>query len=161
MASNDLDEQTIESLKHQGAAITVWGVGTRLVTAYDQPALGGVYKLGTVQADDGSWQPKIKVSEQVAKTSIPGILQVRRFETAHALVADMIYDEIAGVDPRRVIVDPTDATRRRTIAADMQSSDLLVPVLRRGTSVGGQEDLTVIRTRHRLSWKSSTRRCGA
>src|SRR5262245_40889894 len=64
VASNDLDERIIESLKQQGATIAVWGVGTKLATAYDQPALGGVYKLGALQDASGVWQPKLKLSEQ-------------------------------------------------------------------------------------------------
>ncbi|MFM8396364.1 MAG: nicotinate phosphoribosyltransferase, partial [Pirellula sp.] len=95
VASNDLDERLIESLKHQGACIGIWGVGTKLATAYDQAALGGVYKLGAIKDPTGSWQHRIKLSEQMIKTSTPGIQQVRRFYDAqrHAL-CDMIYDEI-------------------------------------------------------------------
>ena len=79
-ASNDLDEETIASLKNQGARIGVWGVGTRLVTGHDQPALGGVYKLTAMRdSADEQWQPRIKLSEQTIKISNPGILGVRRF----------------------------------------------------------------------------------
>ncbi len=79
LASNDLDETLIADLKRQGAAIGVWGVGTRLVTAYGDPALGGVYKLTAVRGPGGDWEDRVKISEQTAKTTNPGILQVRRF----------------------------------------------------------------------------------
>ncbi|MFM2418693.1 MAG: Nicotinate phosphoribosyltransferase pncB2, partial [Pseudomonadota bacterium] len=98
VASNDLDEQLIESLKHQEAAISVWGVGTKLVTAYDQPALGGVYKLSMIARNGGPLAPRIKLSEQVAKISNPGIQQVRRYTQNGQLVADCIYDEAEGIE---------------------------------------------------------------
>src|SRR5205823_6321246 len=92
LASNDLDEQIITSLKDQGAKIAVWGVGTKLVTAYDQPALGGVYKLGAIRDDAGRWQYRLKVSEQTVKISAPGVLQVRRFYRDGEPAGDAIYD---------------------------------------------------------------------
>ncbi|MFP5504089.1 MAG: nicotinate phosphoribosyltransferase, partial [Candidatus Sericytochromatia bacterium] len=81
VASNDLNELIIESLKHQGAKISVWGVGTQLATAFDQPALGGVYKLSALRAPGEDWKYKLKLSEQAIKISNPGILQVRRFHS--------------------------------------------------------------------------------
>jgi nicotinate phosphoribosyltransferase len=135
LASNDLDERIIDSLKQQGARIGVWGVGTKLVTAFDQPALGGVYKLTALCGAGGVWQHKLKLSEQAAKISTPGILQIRRFSHRGMAVADMIYDELTGVTDRSSIVDPADATRRRSIAADLESEDLLVPVFDRGELV--------------------------
>ena len=77
--------------------IDLWGVGTKLVTAFDQPALGGVYKLGAIRPRNGSWQKKVKLSEQAVKVSNPGCLQVRRFEDQKEYLADMIYDELDGV----------------------------------------------------------------
>ena len=147
VASNDLDENIIESLKGQGAKIAVWGVGTKLATAYDQPALGGVYKLGAVKNGLGEWQPKVKLSEQAAKTSIPGVLQVRRFEDEKGLVGDMIYDETHGIDQRRVIVDAKDANRRKSIPAGAAGSDLLVPVMRAGEVVLAEETIDDARAR--------------
>jgi len=74
IGSNDLDEYLIESLKQQRAAIGCWGVGTRLITGYDHPALGGVYKLSAIRNANGGWDYKVKVSEQAAKITNPGIL---------------------------------------------------------------------------------------
>jgi nicotinate phosphoribosyltransferase len=135
VASNDLDEQTIESLKQQGSQINVWGVGTKLVTAHDQPALGGVYKLSAIRDADGKWQHKVKLSEQVAKISTPGLQQVRRFSQAGAFIGDMIHDLDATGEIGRVIVDPLDATRRKRIEEEADAEDLLVPIFREGELV--------------------------
>ncbi|MEQ8785179.1 MAG: nicotinate phosphoribosyltransferase [Pirellulaceae bacterium] len=97
VASNDLDEYLIRDLRQQGAKIDIYGVGTRLATAYDQPALGGVYKLAAARDDHGEWNYKIKLSENAIKTSIPGIHQVRRFARDGEFVADVLYDEPTGV----------------------------------------------------------------
>jgi nicotinate phosphoribosyltransferase len=147
VASNDLDERIIESLKAQGAPINVWGVGTRLATAYDQPALGGVYKLGAMKDERGQWQPKLKLSEQAAKTTIPGVLQVRRFETDAGMVGDMIFDETLGPDDRALIVDYKDPTRRKAMPAIAKASDLLVPAIRGGRRVAAPEPIETIRAR--------------
>lgn len=127
-ASNDLDEHLIASLKQQNAAVGLWGVGTRLITAYDQPALGGVYKLSALRREGGEWEPRVKLSEQIAKVSTPGVLQVRRFGSE----GDMIWDELTGARTR-TIVDPFDLTRRKTFADE--GEDLLVPVFRDGQRV--------------------------
>ncbi len=151
-ATNDLDEHVISSLKQQGAAIAVWGVGTRLVTAFDDPALGGVYKLSATRAPLGQWQHRIKMSEQTAKVSTPGILQVRRFRKDGNFVADGIFDEEHGwssSDPR-VVVDPLDPTRRKSIPSSATHDDLLVPVMRAGRPVYQCPDLAEVR-QHALS----------
>ncbi len=146
VASNDLDETIIASLKQQGCKISIWGVGTRLVTAFDQPALGGVYKLSALQDASGTWHPKLKLSEQAIKISHPGRLKVRRYFDGDQAVADMIYDEMLG-DPDSTIVDPLDATRRRTVDHDLVSKELMTPVIRNGRPVSQAENLTVLRQR--------------
>ena len=149
VASNDLDERLIESLKHQGAAITVWGVGTKLVTAFDQPALGGVYKLSAIRERGGAWQHRIKLSEQAAKISTPGVQQVRRFLQDGVFVGDMIYDSSEGAEPSRTMIDPFDPTRRRSFAEGLTHLDLLVPVYRGGKKVYAQPDIHEARERTR------------
>ena len=72
IASNDLDEQTITSLKAQGAKVDAWGVGTKLITGYDQPALGAVYKLVSIETDDGTMSDRIKLSNNAEKVTTPG-----------------------------------------------------------------------------------------
>ena len=135
VASNDLDEHVIASLNEQGALIDLWGVGTKLVTAFDQPALGGVYKLGAVRSGNGTWQKKLKLSEQAAKVSNPGSLQVRRFADQKEYLADMIYDELDGNPTERTIVDIADVTIHRRIPGSAQYRDLLVPIFRSGDLV--------------------------
>ena len=149
VASNDLDEEIIRSLKDQGATIGVWGVGTRLVTAYDQPALGGVYKLSAIRAADpaAQWQHKIKLSEQLVKTSIPGILQVRRFRVGSEYRADMIFDELTPPAGGTVMVDPMDDTRRRSLPQSATTEDLLVPIFRQGRLIYDQPTLETSRRR--------------
>jgi nicotinate phosphoribosyltransferase len=149
VGSNDLDEHIIGSLKTQHAKISVWGVGTKLATAYDQPALGGVYKLAALRDATGAWQPKIKLSEQTIKTNIPGMLQVRRHESSDGFVGDMIYDETVGRDPRRMIVDIKDPTRRKKMPSGVTESDLLRPVMRGGDVVIRAEGLEASRNRAR------------
>lgn len=77
-ASNDLDEKTIQNLKMQDAKIDVWGVGTKLITAFDQPALGGVYKLVSIEDENGEMQDTLKISSNAIKVSTPGKKQVWR-----------------------------------------------------------------------------------
>jgi nicotinate phosphoribosyltransferase len=147
VASNDLDEHIIESLRHQGARIDIWGVGTNLVTAADQPALGGVYKLAALKREDGTWQPRIKLSEQTAKSSIPGRLQVRRFESEGLLIGDAIYDVDRSIPLEVEIVDPADPIRRKAIAAGTSFEDVLQPVMKAGARTGPPETLVVMRER--------------
>ena len=78
VASNDLDEDTITHLKQQGARIDAWGVGTKLITAYDNPALGAVYKLACLENANGEMVDRLKVSENPGKLTIPGIKKVYR-----------------------------------------------------------------------------------
>lgn len=154
LASNDLDEHIISSLKNQGATINVWGVGTKLVTAYDQPALGGVYKLAAIRNTGGGWDYKLKLSEQAIKISTPGIQQVRRYHNEKGFLADMIYDtESFAPQQTSTIIDPMDYTKRRKLHNNEQFEDLLIPVFRQGQLVytlPSIEDIK-LRVKHQLS----------
>lgn len=147
VASNDLDEHIITSLKQQGAKINIWGVGTKLVTAYDQPAMGGVYKLAAVRDAAGEWQYRLKLSEQTIKVSNPGIQQVRRFFHEGEFIGDMIFNECRPTKNDRLIVDPADMTRSKKIPASAETEDLLVPVFREGALVYEDPPIAQIRER--------------
>ncbi len=147
VASNDLDETIIESLKDQGAMISVWGVGTKLVTGYDQPALGGVYKLSAIREPHGDWKYKVKLSEQSIKVSNPGIQQVRRYRSATENIADVLYDVNADLTGGCMMIDPHDLTRQKRIPGDTQFSDLLVPVFRKGRRIYDPPPLQQVKER--------------
>lgn len=135
VASNELDEVLIADLKRQGAKIAVWGVGTNLVTAKDQPALDGVYKISAIEGKDGVYKYKLKLSEQLSKISNPGILQTRRYFQNGLNVADVIYDVEKDMSKGCLVVDPFDPTRQKTLSASLESRDLLVPIFRQGELV--------------------------
>jgi nicotinate phosphoribosyltransferase len=147
VASNDLDEHLIQSLKGEGAAIGVWGVGTKLCTAYDQPALGGVYKLSAVRRAGEAWKYRVKLSEQTVKVSNPGIQQVRRMAHGGEFVADVIYDEGLGIADGCTLVDPMDPTRQKVVPRGTPGEDLLVPIYEGGRRVYDPPALSVSRAR--------------
>lgn len=144
-ASNELDEIIISELKRQGAKITVWGVGTHLVTGKDQPALDGVYKLSAIKDENGVWVYKLKLSEQMMKVSNPGILQVRRYESNGEYIADAIYDEGHPIKGDCLIVDPFDPTKDKLLKQNLPYQDLLKPIFRQGKLVYSLPKLTDIR----------------
>lgn len=133
-ASNELDENVISELKRQGAQITVWGVGTNLVTSANQPALDGVYKLSAID-ENGKWRDTIKLSEQLVKVSNPGIQQVRRFIKDSQYQADMIWDINHPISAEPHIADPLDATREKQVPSSWNFIDLLVPIFEKGKRV--------------------------
>ena len=145
VASNDLDEHVITSLRQQGARIDVWGVGTRLVTGGEQGALGGVYKLGAIRQDDGSWRQCLKLSEQPVKISNPGVLGVRRLRRGGEFVADVIYDVERGAVGGG-LGDLDDLARVTSLPVHDAVEELLQPALRDGRVVMAN-DLAAARAR--------------
>ena len=135
VGSGNLDEYMITDLKKRGAKIDVWGVGTKLSTGQPDGALGGIYKLGATRRPGGDWQHRIKLSEESAKVSIPGSLQVRRFHHADGrFIADAIYETGHAVSAPCEIVD-VETEGKTTIPKDAEYVDLLVPVFRDGKVV--------------------------
>ncbi|MCK5861910.1 MAG: nicotinate phosphoribosyltransferase [Candidatus Hydrogenedentes bacterium] len=147
VASNDLNEDLIADLKRQGACINAWGVGTHLITAYDAPALSGVYKLVAIETEKG-WQPRMKVSSNLEKATDPGRKQlVRYYDAAGQPLGDVLYLEEeqwpeSGVIPGRSRKNPH-AVRRLKNAASAQL--LLEPVFEKGKRVQSPKTLESIR----------------
>ncbi|MDO4501554.1 MAG: nicotinate phosphoribosyltransferase [Coriobacteriia bacterium] len=133
--SNDLDEFTIKSIRDQGAPVMSWGVGTKLATAFDQPTLGGVYKLSATRQPGGEWVDSLKISGTLAKLTIPGVLDVRRYyHESGKLAGDMIFDCNAPVGEGQVIVDPCDDLRQKKLAG-LRYRTLLEPLAQDGKVV--------------------------
>lgn len=137
VASNDLDEDIIADLKRQGAKVNAWGVGTHLISASDQPYLGGVYKL-TAMRRDGEWDPRIKISSNLEKSTDPGCKRVVRYFDANGQpLGDVLFqhDEPAPLNGSvlgRRRNEPHLEVRLRDIA---YSEDLMVTVFDRGRRV--------------------------
>lgn len=148
--SNDLDEYTIRSIRQEGVDVMSWGVGTKLACAYDQPTLGGVYKLSATRKGDGeAWVDHIKISESVQKLTTPGVLDVRRYYSEDGRIAgDMVFDTNAPVNEKEVIVDPYDSLRRKKLAGKRYET-LLKPLARSGKCVLEAEARNAMEARRR------------
>jgi nicotinate phosphoribosyltransferase len=135
VCSGDLDEYMIADMKQRGAKIDIWGVGTKLATGQPDGALGVIYKLGAVRRPGGEWQYRIKLSEESAKASCPGSLQVRRFHHPNEkFFTDTIYEVDHGISEPCEIVD-FETEEKTEIPEDTSYFDLLAPIFRTGQLV--------------------------
>lgn len=152
VASNALDEYLIRDLLRQDAAIDIFGVGERLITARSEPVFGGVYKIVALEKD-GVLLPKIKLSENVVKTTTPGFKQLYRFyDAAGMAIADVVtlHDEIIDENSPYLLFDPEHVWKRKWVR-DFRVTALLQPVLRGGARVGSQPSLAEIRAHAQAS----------
>lgn len=141
-ASGDLDETVIRDLKLQGARIDVWGVGTKLITSLDVPALGGVYKL-SAEVVNGEIIPKIKLSENIIKMTNPGYKKVLRLYNKNGMaLADLIAlegEEIDTTKPLR-IYHPEQSYKSKVLR-EFTVRELLVPLFIDGKQVYETPDI--------------------
>ena len=148
IASNSLDEYIIRDMLRQGAQVDSFGVGERLITASSTPVFGGVYKLVAVERD-GEMQPKIKLSENVAKVTTPGAKKLYRLydnETGKA-IADLITTDDEEIDDSQPyeLFDP-DVTWKRKTVENYTARPLLIPLFEKGKCVYNYPDLESIRS---------------
>ena len=136
--SNSLDEHIIQDILRQGAKIDLFGVGERLITARSEPVFGGVYKLVAVEQEDGTVQPKIKISENVGKITNPHYKKLYRFfgnDTGQAIADYMcVYDETVDDSRDMEIFDP-EATWKTKTVYNFTAKELQVPVFKNGELV--------------------------
>ena len=147
--SNSLDEHIIQDILRQGAKIDMFGVGERLITAKSEPVFGGVYKLVAVEQEDGTVQPKIKISENVGKITTPHYKKLYRFygnDTGKAIADYLcVYDETVDDSQDFEIFDP-DATWKRKNVYNFTAKELQVPIFKNGELVYKCPTLEEIRT---------------
>ena len=147
--SNSLDEYIIQDLLHQGAKIDMFGVGERLITARSEPVFGGVYKLAAIEHEDGTIQPKIKISENVGKITNPHFKKLYRFygnDTGKAIADYLcVYDETVDDSRNLTIFDP-EATWKTKEVYNFTAKELQVPIFKNGELVYKLPSLQEIRT---------------
>lgn len=148
VASNSLDEYLIRDMLIQGAQINSFGIGERLITSRSEPVFGGVYKLAAVEDNKGEIIPKIKVSENVAKITLPGFKQVYRLysrETS-AAIADVVtlHDEVINGGEPYTLFDPEHTWKHKTVT-DFYARPLLKPIFKKGKCVYDMPSLEVLR----------------
>jgi nicotinate phosphoribosyltransferase len=165
VASNDLDENIIFNLKAQDAKIDVWAVGTQLITAADQPSLGGVYKL-VAREKDGDYIPVIKISANPEKVSAPGVKELYRIVNGQTGKAEADYLALRDEDDVRLgkrikLFDPIHPYIHKYIK-NYKAIPLLAPIIKDGNLVAELPSLDEIRSYHReqmaLFWPEHLRK---
>lgn len=145
-ASGDIDEDVLISLKAQGAKIDVWGIGTKLITSFDNPSLGGVYKLSAIE-DKGELVPKIKISDTIIKITNPGLKKVIRFydKNTGKAMADLIMlkDEPLPDGSPYTIFHPEYIWKKTTLK-DYYTKELMVDIFSKGKLVYDKPSLKEI-----------------
>ena len=143
--SGDLDERVIYDLRTQGACTDVYGVGTKLITSSDQPALGGVYKM-SCEIVDGVEIPKMKLSDNPAKTTLPGKKKVLRlYNKSHKAIADLIALDSEKIESGKELkLFHPEQTYKSMTVRDFTVRDLLVPLFIDGKQVYELPTLTEI-----------------
>ena len=138
VASNSLDEYSISSIIDQGGCIDAFGVGERLITSKSDPVFGSVYKLAAVEDKDGNIIPKIKVSENVEKITIPHFKKVYRLydNDTHKAIADVVtvHDEVIDDSKEYELIDPTFTWKRKKVS-NFTAKELLRPIFKGGELV--------------------------
>jgi nicotinate phosphoribosyltransferase len=146
LGSSDLDEWLIESIKKQGAEIDIWGVGTRLVTSYSCPALGGVYKLSAI-SEEGYMRPKLKVSDDPEKTTNPGVKKVIRFyDEKNFMRGDVIVLEEETFPAGQPVkaYHPLLSHISKTYPGHFKREEILIPIIKAGKPVYRRPSLSAI-----------------
>lgn len=164
VASNDLDEATITHLKQEGARIDAWGIGTKLITAYDNPALGAVYKLSCLEDENGNMVDRLKVSENPGKLTIPGIKRVYRIINKENGMAagDYIALEAEDVSKEKSIklFHPTHTYLEKEVE-NFEARDLHVDVFKDGQQVytipSVQESAQYFKENKKILWNEYLR----
>ena len=151
-ASGDIDENVLIALKSQNAKIDTYGIGTKLITSFSNPSLGGVYKLAAIEDDTGALVPKIKISNTVEKVTNPGLKKVIRFfdNKTNKAIADLIMlidEEIPNGQPY-TIFDPESPWKKMCIK-DYYVEELLVKVFEKGKQVYTSPDVKEIAVYHK------------
>jgi nicotinate phosphoribosyltransferase len=144
-ASSDLDEWIIESIKKQGGRIDTWGVGTKLVTAYSNPALGGVYKLTGIE-EAGRMVPKIKKSDNPEKVTNPGMKKIIRFFDPNGFMrGDVMFLEEEAPESKAIRVYHSSIPHlSKMYPARFSRSEILVPIFKKGALVYSKPSLPEI-----------------
>ena len=147
IASNDLDEHIISSLEQQGAKVDIWAVGTKLITAKDDPAMQGIYKISALEKNK-KWHYCMKISEDPEKINDPGILQIARFEKEKKFIGDVVFNDLTKnkKDKKIVMINPFNPLQKKTFHPPATFQLLLQPVMKKGKICYKSPDIHKIRS---------------